>query len=70
VTQNERRDDSRAINGELVSLDPGRMPDQELQVVSGWNNPFAFTILGDGATALGDGGVVCAADDGLRIVTP
>ena len=63
MTQNERRDDSRAINGELVSLDPGRMPDQELQVVSGWNNPFAFTILGDG-------GVVCAADDGLRIVTP
>ena len=55
LTQNELRDDPAAINGKLVSLDPDGMPDQEPQVVSsGWNNPFAFTILDDGAIWVAD----------------
>ena len=55
LTQNERRDDPAVINGKLVSLDPDGLPDQEPQVVSsGWNNPFAFTILGDGAIWVAD----------------
>lgn len=55
LTHNERRDDPGAINGKLVTLDPDGAPDQIPQPLSaGWNNPFAFTVLDDGAVWVAD----------------
>lgn len=38
-------DDPQALNGKLVSLDPGGPPDQRPRVLSGgWHNPYAFDL--------------------------
>ena len=48
-------DDPDAPNGKLLLLDPSGPPDQEPKVISaGWNNPFAFTVTGDGSILVAD----------------
>lgn len=55
LTEGVRKDDPSAINGKLVTLDPDGAPDQTPRPLSsGWNNPFAFTVLGDGAVWVAD----------------
>lgn len=66
LLQNERQDDPAAINGKLVSLDPDGLPGQQPRLVSsGWNNPFAFTVLDDGAIWVADNS---PGDTGERLV--
>jgi len=48
-------DDPDAPNGKLLLLDPSGPPEQEPEVISaGWNNPFAFTVAGDGSILVAD----------------
>lgn len=55
LTEGSRKDDPSAINGKLVTLDPDSGPDQTPRPLSsGWNNPFAFTVLDDGAVWVAD----------------
>ena len=49
LLHNDRKNDPAAINGKMVSLDPDGRPDQKPRVISsGWNNPFAFTVVPNG----------------------
>jgi hypothetical protein len=51
----ESTDDPDAPNGKLLSLDPGGPPDQDPDVLSsGWNNPYAMTVLGNGEIWVAD----------------
>lgn len=46
LLHNDLTHDPRTINGKIVSLDPEGPPNQTPKLVSsGWNNPFAFTVL-------------------------
>lgn len=55
LQQGTRTDDPAAVNGKLLTLDPEGPPGQEpLVLSSGWNNPFAFTVLDDGAVWVAD----------------
>lgn len=55
LLENDRKNDPAAINGKLASLDPDGSPGQTPQIVSsGWNNPFAFTVLADGTIWVAD----------------
>jgi hypothetical protein len=49
LLHNDRTRDPMTLNGKIISLDPNGPPSQTPQVISiGWNNPFAFTVLGHG----------------------
>lgn len=49
LLHNDRTRNPATLNGKLISLDPNGPPNQAPERISlGWNNPFAFTVLGDG----------------------
>lgn len=55
LTDPAKVDDPTEPNGKLLRLDPDGPEDQEPVVVSsGWHNPFAFTVLDDGAVWVAD----------------
>ena len=55
LLERARVTDPAAPNGKLLLLDPQGTPDQKPTVLSmGWNNPFAFTVLDDGAVWVAD----------------
>lgn len=55
LTEPDLVDDPGSPNGKLLLLDPSGPPDQAPEVISGgWNNPFAFTVAGDGSIRVAD----------------
>lgn len=55
LQQPDLLDDPDAPNGKVLSLDPAGPSTQEPRVLSsGWNNPYAFTVLDDGEIWVAD----------------